>query len=105
MTMYRQGDVLLERVSSATLGREIGRESGRIVLAHGEESGHTHAIHEPQAALFHGRRAGPERFLRVCSPATLVHEEHAEIPLPEGLYRVRRQRVWSDDDEPVAAQD
>jgi hypothetical protein len=97
--------VLLERVSSAVLGREIGREGGRIVLAHGEESGHTHAIHEPQAALFRGRRTGQARFLRVCSPARLVHEEHGEIPLPEGLYRVCRQRVWSDDDEPVPAQD
>jgi hypothetical protein len=103
--IYRQGDVLLERVETADLGEEVGREGGRVVLAHGEVSGHSHAIAAPDAALFRGRELPQLRFLRLPSPARLVHEEHSPIPLPAGLYRLRRQHEWTDDDEPIVTED
>lgn len=103
--MYRQGDVLLQRVGSAALGEEIAREGGRIVLAHGEVSGHAHAIQGAGAALFRSKSTPAERFLKVTAPVDLVHEEHSRIPLPVGLYRVRVQREWSDDDEPIQVAD
>lgn len=91
--MYRQGDVLVVPVDAAVAGDPLSREEGRIVLAHGEATGHAHAIAEPTAALF----AIPEsadRHLRLVRPSMLLHEEHAPIELPAGTYRVRRQREY-----------
>ena len=99
--MYRQGDVLLERVETVDLGEEVCREGGRVVLAHGEVSGHSHAIEAPDATLFRGRHLPQGRFLRLLSPARLVHEEHSPIPLPAGLYRLRRQHEWTGQPPPL----
>jgi hypothetical protein len=51
------------------------------------------------------RAANQEVFLRVLEPSTLVHEEHDRIAIPPGLYRVVRQREWSDADEPTRVAD
>ena len=60
---YRQGDVLIERVAKVPAGlKPVAREAGRIVLAHGEVTGHAHAIAEPECELL---ETGDERFLRV----------------------------------------
>lgn len=49
-TIFRQGDVCLIRVEDADFGNEIPRDTrGRIVLAHGEVTGHAHAIHNNSA--------------------------------------------------------
>lgn len=41
----RQGDVLLDFDNPPTaLGKKLPREAGRVVLAHGEATGHTHSI-------------------------------------------------------------
>lgn len=103
--MYRQGDVLLERIAEA--GTPVGktlvavpRDKGRVVLAYGEVTGHAHAIGQPR--VYHYRASeggGGDTVLKVEEPATLQHEEHATIALPPGLYRVTRQREWSDEDE------
>jgi hypothetical protein len=51
--MYRQGDVLIIPVESIPERLDpIGREDGRVVLAHGEVTGHAHVIKAEQAALF-----------------------------------------------------
>jgi hypothetical protein len=94
--MYRQGDVLLVPVADvpaeATPGR---REQGRIVLAHGEATGHAHAIADPDAEILED---GANRYLRVGGRgAALTHEEHGPIPLPPGTYRVVIQREYSPD--------
>jgi len=89
---YRQGDVLLEQVSpdENTDGFElVPREAGRVVLAHGETSGHAHAIAEPGARLF--RNPAGARLLRLVRPLSLRHEEHPEIRLPKGTFRVVQQ--------------
>jgi hypothetical protein len=38
-------------------------------------------------------------------PVSLKHEEHSTIPLAPGLYRVRRQREWTDEQEPIQVAD
>jgi hypothetical protein len=107
----RQGDVLLEKIDEAELGEALPRDAGctgapgRIVLAYGEVTGHAHAIHEPDAQLFRGKASNADVFLRVVAPVSLRHEEHSTIAVPPGLYRVRRQREWSDSDEPVQVAD
>lgn len=75
--------------------KPVEREQGRIVLAHGEVTGHAHAIAEPEADLYAGADAGVT-FLEVrAAMAALQHEEHSTINLERGNYRVVRQREYS----------
>lgn len=101
----RQGDVLLEMIESAELGDALPRDAGRIVLAYGEVTGHAHAIHEDSATLFAGKAANTGVFLQVLETVSLRHEEHSKIDVPPGLYRVVRQREWTDANEPIQVAD
>ena len=97
MKYYRQGDVCLVPVAEVPKGAKIvARDRGRIVLAYGEVTGHAHAVLDRQAELFMAPDVDA-RFLRVmaASGVELVHEEHATIPLPRGIYEVRTQREYS----------
>lgn len=106
VNFYRQGDVGIFRIGDAEdevltkkLGKEIKRDNGRIVVQWGEVTGHHHAIatkgvkfFEPtdEAALDLGNR-----ILQVLQPATLTHDEHAQIELPAGMYEVRIQKEYT----------
>ena len=92
-TIYRQGDVLIREVSAIPAGaKTVPREGGAVVLAHGEVTGHSHAIGSEFAHLV---AEGAQRFLRATRPVALRHEEHGEIILPAGQYEVVIQREWS----------
>lgn len=117
---YRQGDVLLRAIDPAQLPAAtaaIPRQGGRIVLAEGEATGHAHAVLSRDARLVGERRATtqppatapgtqpaapapgtqpltPRRFLVLDAPADVVHEEHAPIALPAGVYEVVIQREY-----------
>jgi len=101
----RQGDVLIERVSGLATGKPVPRESGRVVLAHGEATGHAHAIRAPKVELYEledKTAVGDSvwshlvRCLRVNrEKALLEHEEHSTIELPDGEYRVTRQLTYT----------
>ena len=93
---FRQGDVLLVAVEAVPAGATPERRTGRIVLAEGEVTGHVHAVAEPDARTF---THDGQRYLLTRSIATLVHEEHAPIEVPEGSWRVVIQREY----EPPAA--
>lgn len=91
---YRQGDVLVERVESIPDGvQPVAREIGRVVLAHGEVTGHAHAIKNRCATFFESDTGA--RFLSLDKPCDLEHEEHSTITLPPGTYRVVRQQEYS----------
>jgi hypothetical protein len=94
---YRQGDVLIERIPSLPKGaKKLARENGRIILAHGEVTGHAHAICAPNADLYSAVDAGDVTFLEIrAAAAALKHDEHATVNLPRGTYAVRRQREYS----------
>lgn len=92
---YRQGDIFITSVDEIPADvKPIDRDSGRIVLAYGEVTGHAHAILDRDAELV-GTELD-ERFLRVLSDGgvDLVHEEHDTIHLPAGAYEIRRQREY-----------
>lgn len=95
-TMYRQGDVLVLRVDSIPAGgKPVERENGRIVLAHGEVTGHSHAIPSRDARFTAVVAAGAERrFLDAKKPVKLLHEEHGEIIIARGTYEVVIQREY-----------
>ena len=61
-------------------------------LAEGEVTGHRHRISEGEAQLF--ERNGI-LYLKVLSPtAILTHEEHAQVTIPQGNWKIRIQREY-----------
>lgn len=110
---FRQGDVLIDFDNPPTaLGKKLPREAGRVVLAHGEATGHTHSIGDRGVSLFaleNNRATGEsaaqaiariggglvrDRALETKRPVALVHQEHDPIKLPAGTARVIIQRTY-----------
>lgn len=91
---WRQGDVLIRRVDSIPAdAKKMDREGGRVILAHGEVTGHAHAIAESGADLF--ETVDGKHYLRLDGPQEVRHEEHTAIQLEAGTYEVVRQREYS----------
>lgn len=94
--MWRQGDVFIMAVEAIP---ERARRSPlpHGILVHGELTGHSHRLDDPRsAALFAGAHGIGELFLDVPAGGTrIVHDEHGPIELPQGFYRVWRQREYS----------
>jgi len=112
----RQGDVFLQPVDRLPEGAvEVPAERGRIVLAHGEVTGHAHAIadHTEQRAAPIGETAAAEivealiarckaklyehngdRYLVVQEPVSLTHEEHTAHTIPPGVYEIPLQMEY-----------
>ncbi len=64
----------------------------RPVLAEGETTGHAHRVTNAlKGQVF---TVGTKMFLEVEGMATIVHEEHGPITVPNGLYEVRIQREY-----------
>lgn len=98
---YRQGDVLLvEAAKPSGKGKAIKAEQGRKVLAHGEVTGHAHALPKETAVVeFEGVVwVLPE----VAAP--LTHEEHDTVTLsPDTVFIVGRQVEFSPKEERLVA--
>ena len=106
MTIYAQGDILIEKVKDTKPGTAIGIDQDRsVVLARGEVTGHRHRFNGDSGVVMFrddglARDMAPELYVgHVIVPkeqtADLVHEEHSTITLPPGTYRIRRQREFS----------
>jgi hypothetical protein len=94
--MFRQGDVLIIPVAKIPGNLEpVKREGGRVILAHGEVTGHAHAIKDDRAALFRDPKLAAI-FMHVSgdAPVALEHDEHDTISVPPGNYEIRRQREY-----------
>ena len=92
---YRQGDVLIRRVDSISKTNPMEREQGLVVLAHGEVTGHAHAIEEEGVTQYGTTEPGVTALEITQAMAMLQHEEHGTIELPQGIYEVIRQREYS----------
>ena len=105
--MYRQGDVLLMPIKTLPGGLvPVPRDLERgTVLAYGEATGHAHAIPSDfteRACLFppdegSGHSLGHDSYLTITGtkPVSLRHDEHEEIGLLPGHYRVVRQQEYA----------
>ncbi len=104
--LLAQGDILLLPSGDFMAGKSTSVESsknGELVLAHGERTGHKHVVTGAQAQLHRDHtnigRLPRELYvghLVIEGEATLVHEEHATIPLEaNATYIVLRQRELS----------
>lgn len=87
MQFMRQGDVLLQSVKTSR-----GKKLRHLTLAEGEVTGHSHRISNGEAELY---EENGTLYLRVLSDrATLIHEEHKAIDIPQGNWMVRIQREY-----------
>ena len=95
--ILRQGDVLIQRIRSLPKdAKKLARENGRVVLVHGEATGHHHSLSEPNCALYDSAAEIGVTFLEVQEAmAALTHQEHSTINLEPGIYKVIRQREYS----------
>jgi len=91
--VYRQGDVLIVRVMDFPVSVTQDEKTDVVVLAYGEATGHSHAIHGGNTMVFRGPLG--DTFIDVTEHAEVVHQEHAPIPLAPGKYRVVRQREYT----------
>ncbi len=92
---YRQGDVLIRRVDSIIKTNLMKREQGRVILAHGEVTGHAHAITDKAVRQYQTKSPGVTALEIKQAVAMLKHEEHGTIEIPKGTYEVIRQREYT----------
>ena len=77
----QQGDVLIKKVTEIK-----GKKLNHLTLATGESTGHHHTITEGDAELYEHEGT---LFLKVKSEnATLTHQEHKEVIIPKGDYKI-----------------
>jgi hypothetical protein len=87
MQPIRQGDVILLPAPQIE-----GEKLSHLTLAEGEVTGHKHRISDGKAELY---EKDGILYLRVFSDtATLTHEEHNAISVPQGNWVVRIQREY-----------
>lgn len=93
MQPMRQGDVILMPIPATSTTGEL---LPHLTLAEGEVTGHRHQISQGNAEL---REQDGVMYLMVDSEmATLTHEEHKPIQIPQGTWIVRIQRQYEPGD-------
>jgi len=96
MKYHQQGDVLLFREQIPETAKQATKDP---VLQHGESTGHAHRLTDEDFELFEQPET-KTRYLRLLKPSGLRHEEHKEIILPPGDYRIDIVReVGGEEDE------
>lgn len=88
--MWRQGDIYMAAVEELP---EHAEKLNHGVLAEGEITGHAHRIADRRHAELYEHQ-GQLYLLVVALQAAIVHDEHHEIVLRQGCYRVWRQREF-----------
>ena len=92
--LYRQGDVLLERIAEMPHTAKRVKSKGVVILAAGEVTGHHHAIRKGKVRLYREPDTQASYVEVAEAMALLEHEEHAAISLEPGIYRVSLQREY-----------
>lgn len=89
--MWRHGDVLIAKIEEIPT---FAAKRTDTILAYGELTGHSHQIEAPETAELWEDNG--QLYLKVVAPtATVVHQEHKPITLPQGTYRVWKQREYT----------
>lgn len=93
MKMYRQGDVLIVEAKRGPMRGQVKPASDNV-LVYGEATGHAHRVESDTAIIMDtpdGKTVDAPHGFRV------VHEEHDTIEIPEGFYRIVRQREYDEE--------
>jgi len=100
--MIRHGDVVLVKVKNILPknANPMKSDARGVVLAEGEATGHAHTIGDSAVAtLFSIEGVSDFRLLQVTAPAILTHQEHQDVILDPGMYRVSIKRQYTEDDK------
>lgn len=87
----QQGDVLLERVAKLPYGAKAKEFPNGIILAEGEVTGHHHMIKDAGAKAY---ELNGVLYVEVKDPVILTHEEHKNLPIPPGIYKVGQVKEY-----------
>ena len=86
MTYHQQGDTLYFKESIPTDAIEdMNEQHSKGIVQHGEHTGHKHQLHGDGFRFY---KKQDKRYLRLLKPTPLKHEEHKEIMLQPGDYRI-----------------
>ena len=102
MTTIRHGDVVLSKVDLTNIPEGFALkpiDPRGTVLAEGEATGHAHTIADPSAAMLFGNPGTDWSILKVMMPVPLTHQEHQDVILDPGTYRVSIKREYTDDEK------
>lgn len=86
--MIRQGDILLIPIKQFPKGL---KEKDKVI-ARGEVTGHNHRFESKQVNVFADEEGN--QFADVRSPSKLIHEEHGELEIPVGKFKIVLQREF-----------
>lgn len=92
--LWRQGDVLIETITE--IPPTAQRRPGPPILVTGEATGHAHRVEDADAAEIW--EVADVLYLKVLVETRIVHDEHAPIALPVGIYRIWQQREYTPGD-------
>jgi hypothetical protein len=95
--IMRQGDILIVPIHPNNIPThtvDVNRDNGRAILAHGEVTGHAHAITDPNCDLITDQQANELYLIVYGESVNVTHEEHNTITLDPGAYRIFRQREY-----------
>lgn len=92
---FRHGDVDILPID--TLPKGLKKASNKV-LALGEVTGHSHRFTENSLVDVFLASDGL-KYLQVHQPSPLIHEEHNEIMILPGTYKVEIEREYSYEDE------
>lgn len=90
MNLIQQGDVLIERIASIPAGAVL--QTGRIILAKGEVTGHCHEIEEQEGVQLY--TLDEILYLVTTRETTVTHQEHSHVTVPPGAYQIRKVLEW-----------
>lgn len=120
---YRHGDILLIKIDELPKNIKFKTKKSKIILK-GEITGHAHRLNGSAKILEVAERIANPGFKLangveittgpipipinqvrtqtigyavVDSPAELTHEEHNTITIPAGIYQIRRQREYDEE--------
>ena len=88
------GDVVIYRVEDLPEDFESLKKEPYDCLAYGEATGHAHKLFDGVFDLKIDHQNPSVRHLRVAEPVKLRHQEHKEITLRPGNYRIGIQREY-----------
>ena len=90
---FRHGDLMIIRINK--LSKNLQKVEGNV-LAKGEVTGHLHQLLVNKTENLQLYKNNDETlFFETKEEAKLIHQEHKQIQIPKGIFRVMRQREYS----------
>jgi hypothetical protein len=91
--LYQQGDIIFRKIEKIPSDAKVVK--GRpVIIARGETTGHAHKVVDilDQVKVLVDKE-DKEKFY-ILGPATIEHEEHGTVNLPEGLFVTDRVKEY-----------